>query len=90
MAFRDQHGAGHGTFGYDGNPWGVRHIIDLPSFKPLYQHPACPCCGVQSWWSTPEPQPCGSCKRGRVARNENEIAIVAGSEAPRVEQGVLP
>lgn len=68
----DEFGASHATFGYDGNPWGVKHIIDLPNYQRLYKHPPCEICGVSSWWSTPEPQPCGSCKRGRVAVNDDE------------------
>jgi ribosomal protein L37E len=89
MAFRDEYGAGHGTFGYDGNPQGLLHIIDLPAYQRLYRHPPCERCGVQSYWSTPEPQECGSCARGRVARNENVVAVVARTDAPeQIGRGV--
>jgi hypothetical protein len=78
VSFRDEYGAGLGIFGYDGNPRGLRHIIDLPHYQKLYQHPQCDRCGVISWWSTPEPMDCPSCKAGRVARNDNADGIAEG------------
>jgi len=73
MRLPDENGAHHATLGTDPAN-GMKYLIDLPNYNRLYQHPACEICGVVSWWSTPEPMPCGSCKRGRVARNQNEAA----------------
>jgi hypothetical protein len=74
VSARDPFGAGPATFGYDGNPYGVEHIVDVKTGKPLYRHAPCEICGIASWFSTPEPRPCGSCLLGRIERNDNEAA----------------
>jgi hypothetical protein len=70
---RDRHGAGPATFGYDGNAYGVDHIIDAQTGRPLYKHPPCDRCGIATFASTPDPQECGCCKLGRVERNDNDV-----------------
>jgi hypothetical protein len=77
VSTRDRYGAGPATFGHDGNPAGLAHIIDAATGRPLYKHTPCDRCGIATFAFTPEPQPCAACKLGRVARNENELAVVA-------------